>query len=212
MPAESSMATYHAWGGTGFQHFTGGVVASPRAQLPPGAAWALHGGFGARHYLNTTNLREWPRSCCKEPSRVAVTTYCFTPHHVEYYWDRPARISDPVDCPASTVCSVSPSHAVEKHVRYSQRTGMSMVKHLISHMRRIFKLKPTYIFYGKLPSASFVFKSPAKKTLAASVLHIQITGKHEEFRDHEGYDDTRMYTFPLVIKTDLDAAVGLVDA
>ncbi|KAJ9051359.1 hypothetical protein DSO57_1005362 [Entomophthora muscae] len=193
----------------------GGVV--EEMKLPPSTVWTGNQGeFGSKHILNPAMLTAWPRSCFKKTVYVTKHTFCFTAHHVGFYWRKPIVVSRSVQCPPNKLCNISPSLPITIKAHMSKLSDMHIVKLLANQTKVSFALNPVNGFKGIMKSKPLSFAGPGHKHLCATLLHINITGEYEEFYGHYS-NGKRLYylqqfTFPLALNSKtLDAAMSLAD-
>ncbi|KAJ9060995.1 hypothetical protein DSO57_1025069 [Entomophthora muscae] len=186
-------------------------------KLPPNTVWSGNQGeFGSKHILNPAMLTAWPRGCFKKTAYVTEHIFCFKAHHVEFYWGKPTVVSRSVKCPPNEQCPISPNLPINLKAHTSKESDMHIVKLLANQTKVLLALNPVLEFKGIMKSKPLSFAGPGHKHLCATVLHINITGKYEEFHIHNMDSDhlygLQHFTFPLALSSKtLDAAISLTE-
>ncbi|KAJ9063370.1 hypothetical protein DSO57_1000697 [Entomophthora muscae] len=100
-------------------------------KLPPSTVWTGNQGeFGSKHILNPAMLTAWPRSCFKKTVYITSHTFCFTAHHVGFYWGKPIVVSRSVQCLPNKLCNISPNLPINIKAHISRESDTNIVQSL----------------------------------------------------------------------------------
>ncbi|KAJ9063374.1 hypothetical protein DSO57_1000701 [Entomophthora muscae] len=132
----------------------------------PSTVWiGEQGQFGSKHVLHPGMMTAWPQICFKKEAYVTKHIFCFTAHHVEFYWGKPTIISSPIQCPPNKLCSVTPNLSINKKAQESKPSEINIVELLAKQIRLFLALYPVYEFEGILKSEPLSFMEPGNKHL-----------------------------------------------